>query len=50
MSIYSTTVNYTNYNVKYNIKEKDIEKKEDYSYIPYWENTKFNEGTNAAQF
>src|SRR6266540_7469540 len=49
MSIYSTTVNCTYYDSKY-LSEETIEKKEDYSCIPCWENAKFNEGTSAYRF
>ena len=50
MSIYSTTINCTYYNSKHIIEEEDIDKKEDYSYIPCWETAKFNEETNIYRF
>ena len=49
MSIYSTTVNCTYHDSKH-LSEGTIEKKEDYSCIPYWREAKFNEGTNAQRF
>src|SRR6266542_5597205 len=49
MSIYSITVNCTYHDSKH-LSEGTIEKKEDYSCIPYWGTAKFNEGTNAHRF
>ncbi len=49
MSIYLTTVNCTYHDSKH-LSEGTIEKKEDYSCIPCWENAKFNEGTSAYRF
>src|SRR6266540_2184080 len=49
MSIYSTTVNCTYHDFKH-LSEGIIDKKEDYSCIPYWRTAKFNEGTNAYRF
>src|SRR6266540_2492353 len=49
MSIYLTTVNCTYHDSKH-LSEGTIEKKEDYSCIPCWENAKFNEGTSAHRF
>src|SRR6266542_1520227 len=49
MSIYSITVNCTYHDSKH-LSEGTIEKKEDYSCIPYWREAKFNEGTNAQRF
>ncbi len=49
MSIYSITVNCTYHNSKH-FSEGDIDKKKDYSCIPCWGSTKFNEETNAYRF
>src|SRR6266540_2865593 len=49
MSIYSITVNCTYHDSKH-LSEGTIEKKEDYSCIPYWGSVKFNEGTSAHRF
>ncbi len=49
MSIYSTTVNCTYYDLKH-ISKGTIDKKEDYSCTLCWETAKFNERTNAHRF
>ncbi len=50
MSIYSITVNYTYHDFRHTAKKEGIDKKEDYSYVSYWESAKFNKETNTYRF
>ncbi len=47
---YSIKVNTTAHNVVYTLEEPDIQWKDDYSCIKYWEENVINLGTNAERF